>query len=350
MAKKNTAHEYTTHNTIFNNRASHDDTHTIVHTPKQLTEFIGQENLIKKLLIHIHSAKKRQAAADHMLFFGPPGLGKTTLAEIVAHELQQKIRITSAPLVQKTSDIISILNNIKKGDIIFIDEIHRLPMHNAEILYTAMEQFKIDILIGTGNAAKIVTLPLPPFTLIGATTKLGTIPNPLRSRFGIIEKFDWYSQTSLATIIINTMQFYNLEIPYHVALKIAGAARGTPRIAKKITGKIRDYAISAGNTAITEKIIDDALHFFNILPNGLTDVDIELLSILYKKKHPVGLDSLASILNEERHTIEEVYEPFLIQEGYIERTPRGRIIPENKLDDIKHIIVKKTLLASNNKL
>ena len=329
--------DYIGDNIIFNKKNS-DQKNFIEDTPRRLVDYIGQEDLICRLNIYLGSAKKRESAADHMLFFGPPGLGKTTLAEVIACELNNGFKVTSGPLLQKTSDIVSILNNIRFGEVLFIDEIHRLSISCAEILYTAMEQFKIDILIGNGNAAKIVTITLPRFTLIGATTKLGTLPNPLRSRFGIIEKFDWYSLDALKVIVTKFLDYFGIIINSDAALKIAAASRGTPRIAKKIAAKIRDYGLMNNINNITEDLVCIVLDFFNILPNGLTEVDIAILKLLYEKNRPLGVDAIRTILNEEKETIEEVYEPFLLRLGYIERTARGRILSKEYIDDILKII------------
>lgn len=329
--------DYIGDNIIFNKK-NNDQKKIIEDAPKKLVDYIGQEELISRLNVYLGSAKKRGTAADHMLFFGPPGLGKTTLAEVVACELNNGLKVTSGPLLQKTADIVSILNNIRPCEVLFIDEIHRLSIACAEILYTAMEQFKIDILIGNGNAAKIVTITLPKFTLIGATTKLGTLPNPLRSRFGIIEKFDWYSLDALKVIVIKFLDYFRICIDPAAALKIAEASRGTPRVAKKIAAKVRDYGLMNNTQNITEDLVKVVLNFFNILPNGLTEGDIEILKLLYEKNRPLGLDAMRTILNEEKETIEEVYEPFLLRIGYIERTARGRVLSKEYMDDILKII------------
>lgn len=311
--------------------------------PQVLADYIGQDELKKKLFVYIESAKKRNAVLDHMLFFGPPGLGKTTLAEIIASLCGKKIKITSGPLLQKTGDLVSLLSSLRQGDVFFIDEIHRLPINVEEALYSAMEQYKIDVIIGAGVGAKTVTIQLPPFTLLGATTKLGLLSAPLRSRFGIIERFDWYGISELALIINQTALFFGIELDQLGLEKIAHASRGTPRIAKKLMHKIRDYAIVKSEGKILSDTINEVFHFFKILDNGLTEQDILLLSILFNKKHPIGVESLAALMNEEVEAIEEVYEPFLLRLGYIERTPRGRILRKEKIEEIGIVLQKNKI-------
>lgn len=327
---------------FFNKEKENSITHYF--SPKSIDEYIGQEELKKRLHVYLESAKKRKTALDHMLFFGPPGLGKTTLAEIIAHQLEKKIKIISGPVLQKTADLLALLSSLKEGDIFFIDEIHRLPMIVEEALYSAMEQYKIDIIIGVGAGSKTVTITLPPFTLLGATTKLGLLSGPLRSRFGIIERFDWYSISELMIIIMQTALFFKIIIDEGSAKKVAEASRGTPRIAKKLMHKIRDYSIVKTYGIINESIILEVFSFFAILENGLMYQDILLLHALYHKKYPIGIDLLSALINEEVEAIEEVYEPFLLRLGYIERTPKGRVIRKEKKDEIEIILQKNNLL------
>jgi Holliday junction DNA helicase RuvB len=313
-------------------------------SPTSINDYVGQEELKKRLDVYIESAKKRRTALDHMLFFGPPGLGKTTLAEIIACELKKKIKTTSGPILQKPGDLLALLSSLQEGDLFFIDEIHRLPMIVEEALYSAMEQYKIDIIIGAGAGSKTVTISLPPFTLLAATTKLGLLSAPLRSRFGIIERFDWYTIPELTTIVMQTAMFFGITIDSQSAKKVAEASRGTPRIAKKLMHKIRDYSIVKTNKIINESVILEVFSFFNILENGLMYQDILLLRALYDKNHPIGIELLAALINEEVEAIEEVYEPFLLRLGYIERTPKGRVLRKEKKDEIEKILYKNKLL------
>lgn len=305
-------------------------THDFV--PKSFDEYLGQRELKEKLSIYTQAAKLRNEPLDHLLLFGPPGLGKTTLSQIMAQVMGVGIKIVSGPMLERTGDLVAILSALEPRDILFIDEIHRMSATVEEVLYTAMEQFRVDIIIGQGAGAKSINLPLNAFTLIGATTKSGMISAPLHSRFGIIERLDFYSDDDLADIILQTGQFLSFDISRTSALKIAMAARGTPRIAKKLLRRVRDFA-QVHERVPDEALVEQALMFMGIDSDGLTKVDLMILHKLVTVFHggPVGLETMASMIGEDKETIETVYEPFLMRRGYLERTPRGRQIPHQKL-------------------
>lgn len=301
--------------------------------PRSFKEYIGQDELKQKLTVYVQAAKLRKEHLDHLLLFGPPGLGKTTLAYIMAHELEVPIKVCSGPMLERTGDLVAILSSLEPRAILFIDEIHRMPIAVEEVLYSAMEQFKVDVIIGQGAGAKSVSLPLHPFTLVGATTKSGMISAPLRSRFGIIERFDFYTDDALATIAQQNMTYLGMTIEPTAALLIGQASRGTPRIAKRIVRRVRDVAQVEGINTIDITITRKALDFLGIHEDGLTTLDMTLLKLLVTqfKGGPAGLDTLASMLGEDADTLEIVYEPFLMRKGLIEKTVRGRQIPQQQM-------------------
>lgn len=301
--------------------------------PKSFDDYLGQELLKEKLTIYTHAAKLRGEALDHLLLFGPPGLGKTTLSQIMAHVMNVGIKICSGPMMERTGDLVSILSSLESKDILFIDEIHRMPANVEEVLYTAMEHFRVDIIIGQGAGAKSINLPINPFTLIGATTQSGKISAPLRSRFGITERLDFYLDEELEKIVLQNAQFLNLKITSEAALRIARSARGTPRIAKKILRRVRDFAQVKKQEIATDTITHTALQFLGIDEEGLTAVDNLILKKLMEHFNggPVGLETLSSLIGEDKETLESVYEPFLLRKGYLEKTPRGRQIPHKRL-------------------
>ena len=281
------------------------------------------------------------------MLFGHPGLGKTTFAEMIAIKMNKKIKIVTGSSITKIGDLVSLLSSLSKGDILFIDEIHRLSIVIEEVLYGAMEQFKINIVIGKGMAAKNIDIPVSPFTLIGATTQLSFLSAPLLSRFGIIEKFDWYSLDDMKKVIFLYAEIYSLILSSEVVDYLASAARGTPRTAKKLVAKVRDYACANDLKVISADVFDDIARFLNIYPGGFWGIDIKILSFLYERKSPVGLFTIASAIGEEVNTLELVYEPYLIYRRLIEKTPRGRVIPDVSLEKVKFILDQVCLFSTN---
>lgn len=294
--------------------------------PKTLNEYVGQEELKKSLRVYIEAARHRGEALDHVLFCGPPGLGKTTLAHIIAAELQVNLKATSGPVIERPGDLAAILSNLREHDILFIDEIHRLNHVVEEILYPAMEDFQIDILIGQGPSARSIKFPIPPFTLVGATTRAGLLTSPLRDRFGINFRLEFYSPPELMKILLRSAQLLNIPLDNSGAEEIARRSRGTPRVANRLLRRVRDYAQVRAQGRIDQAVADEALQMLEVDERGLDKMDRKILLTILEKFNggPVGLDTLAVAVNEDKETIEDVYEPYLIQEGFLDRTPRGR--------------------------
>lgn len=316
-------------NIMSNQSTDHDE--NVIETslrPQVLADYIGQDKIKKELQVYIAAAKSREEALDHVLLYGPPGLGKTTLAMVITHEMGVNIKTTSGPAIEKPGDLVALLNELQAGDVLFIDEIHRLPKVVEEMLYSAMEDFYIDIVVGEGPTAHPVHFPLPPFTLIGATTRAGALSAPLRDRFGIVEHMAYYNATELNQIIMRSSRIFNVRIQDSGAHELALRSRGTPRIANRLLKRVRDFAQVAKKPAIDHEIVVKALKLLQVDNKGLDEVDRKMLMTMINFYHggPVGVKTIAANIGEEVDTIEEMYEPYLLQIGFISRTPRGRMV------------------------
>ena len=298
--------------------------------PQLLKDYIGQQKVKETLSIYIEAARQREEPLDHVLFYGPPGLGKTTLAGIIANEMGVKMKVTSGPAIEKPGEIAAILNNLSEGDVLFIDEIHRLNRQVEEVLYPAMEDFAIDIVIGKGAAARSIRLDLPKFTQVGATTRAGLLTAPLRDRFGVVSRLEFYSTQDLMTIIRRSAEVLHVKIDERGAEELARRSRGTPRLANRLLKRVRDYAQVCHDGVITLQVANEALDLLDVDKYGLDQSDRNILLTMMNKFRggPVGLDTLAAALGEDSGTLEEVYEPYLIKNGFIQRTPRGRVVTE----------------------
>ncbi len=338
------------HNTLIDPTEQQDE-HSLETSirPKLLKDYIGQQQVRQQMSIFIAAALGRQEALDHVLIFGPPGLGKTTMAHIIAQEMRSGIKQTSGPVLEKAGDLAALLTNLETNDVLFIDEIHRLNPAIEEVLYPALEDFQLDIIIGEGPSARSIKLDLPPFTLVGATTRAGLLTSPLRDRFGITQRLEFYQTSELTQIVKRSANIFNIAIDEQGAIEIAKRSRGTPRIANRLLRRVRDYAQVKGDGVITQDIAKYALDLLNVDTHGFDLMDRKFLETLIRKFQggPVGIDNLAAAIGEERGTIEDVIEPYLIQEGFILRSPRGRVATENAYRHLGLLKPQQDLLSNS---
>ncbi|HHT38133.1 MAG TPA: Holliday junction branch migration DNA helicase RuvB [Mollicutes bacterium] len=315
---------------VVTNRKLEEDTFEKTIRPDSIDEYIGQKDVKENLKVFIEASKMRDESLDHVLLYGPPGLGKTTLAYIIANELGTNIKTASGPTIEKSGDLAAILSTLEPGDVLFIDEIHRMPRYIEEILYPAMEDFTLDIIVGGEGSSRNIKIDLPPFTLVGATTRAGDLTSPLRDRFGIIAKLNYYTVEELVTILKRTSRVMEVEIEDDAALELAKRSRGTPRIANRLFKRVRDFALVLGNGNVDLEITKTSLDRLKVDESGLDDTDHQLLLTIINKFNggPVGLEAVAASIGEEVTTIEDVYEPYLLQTGFMKRTPRGRVVTE----------------------